>query len=82
MTLQEAIKMARSFRRPGGRWFRIYPTETMHFSYEELVADDWEIEELEVTITSIKLHTAIHAVYGVVDAVAFRQLCKKLGLDT
>lgn len=65
MTIQEAIKSGRKFRRPGDRGWFDPSLETFRFSYiygHEILADDWEIEAEEEKIEIAK-HQLIDAFY-------------------
>jgi len=58
MTLTEAIKSGKRFTRKG--WVGYYdPTETADeaelFSARDVLADDWEVEQIKVTITRSQL---------------------------
>ena len=57
MTLQEAIKSGKRFKRPfDAAW--IEPVTGYYLEGEDILADDWEIEEQKVEITKSKLADA------------------------
>lgn len=65
MTLQEALKRGLPFhRRSGGLIFQLYPTGKMEFSYEELVADDWAVQEPYIQVTRGQVEAAWRHIYG------------------
>jgi hypothetical protein len=92
MTLAEAIQSGKRFRRPGNpNWHMKYdklnrfppPGNTAHWHYDDILADDWEIEEKSVTVTRRQLWNAMgsyHRCDGGLD-MAFKLLCDQLGLD-
>lgn len=92
MNIIEAIKSGRLHRRKIGRqWY--YPMSATNqndiaYSIEDILADDWEIEEVRVTITYSEFDAAwMEAVRknktfeGLVQQIEFRRLvAKELGL--
>lgn len=67
MTLQEAIKSGRRFRRRGAlSWNAATPQTAVpnqqipvyNFVGREILADDWEVEEIQITITESVLKAA------------------------
>jgi hypothetical protein len=63
MTLQEALKSGRNFRRRAARMAgdSIWLSPTYNdFDRDDVLADDWEIEEPTVTITRSQLNAAVH----------------------
>ena len=58
MTLIEAVKSGKRFKRKD---FELYyePGSVCRYSYEDIVAEDWEIEEDVVTITKSKFYDAV-----------------------
>lgn len=66
MTLQEAINSGKRFRRKG--WTVVITADptywlqsgrTLHLSTADILADDWEIEEVRVTITATQFQKAL-----------------------
>jgi hypothetical protein len=60
MNLIEAIKSGKLFRRKSQPnqdfWFR--PMDSHSFTQDEILAEDWEVEEIEVTINKKEFHRA------------------------
>lgn len=56
MNIIDAIKSRKPITRPGYIWFT--PNRTHSFSLEDVIADDWEVEEERVTITSSQFERA------------------------
>lgn len=88
VNLIEAIKSGKSFRRrsKGGNWFVSRPVNT--YNEAEILADDWEIKEPTVTITSRQFWDAVrlvaerfHTVEGIESFVDPKILASKLGLE-
>lgn len=99
MNLLEAIKSGRPFRRKNwDLWTQVHGncvtqpglTEGLrqaHMCYEDILADDWEIQEPTVTITRAQFLEAVESVLGSFnlfgDAIAdcaMRTLAHSLGL--
>lgn len=103
MTIQEAIKSGKKFRRPRMKgtafdgWYVNEPGAVSHgfgsyggsFSYQDLLADDWEIEEKKVEITRDKLMATISKLMAdslecsytfSISSHAIEKLAKELGL--
>lgn len=74
MTIQEAIKSGKRFRRPGTQWLysKAIGDITLHFNktdqpvvgtygicIDELFAGDWEIEEEAIEITRSQLESVL-----------------------
>jgi hypothetical protein len=79
MTLIEAVKSGKRFRRAAkcthasindmcrcGDWYenRTERDWTYAFKFQDLVADDWEVEEKRVTITAADLESAIDRAFN------------------
>lgn len=73
MNIREAIKSGKRFRRkPGNMWDPNFWYDALSeadianrlcrpmWAYEDLVADDWEVEEKQVTITESDFESAIN----------------------
>lgn len=73
MTLQEAIKSGKRFHRPDADFLRAIRAERCmeqgksledvdlsHLNLEDLLADDWEVEEETITITRSQLQNAFN----------------------
>lgn len=58
MTLQDAIKSGKRFKRTLYEYY-IHRTDTIGFTVTEVLADDWEIEEVKLTFTQHELAEAI-----------------------
>lgn len=93
MNLIDAIKSGRPFRRPGYTWstaqdeFEFGVGSWTNFRPCDIVADDWEIQELTVTITRTQFWAAYRnacsllcdeADYGYRCALA---IARRLGLE-
>lgn len=53
MTIQEAIRSGKAFRRPGGEWFNaLHESSYMCLKEEALLANDWEIKEENIPFNS------------------------------
>lgn len=73
-------------------WHTNHPGSCVHgpnsmnglFSFQDVVADDWEIEEARVEVTRSTLHAALCRVLGeppcAEDEHEFDNLCRELGL--
>lgn len=62
MTIIEAIKSGLRFRKRGDGLFFCGPNEGLNkfiLSVEEIISDDWEVEEQKVQITRDKLFEAL-----------------------
>lgn len=59
MTLKDVLESGRRFRREseGDTWFSVYGARV--WSQEEVLADDWELEEETVTLTVNELKKLI-----------------------
>lgn len=60
MNLVEAVKSGQPFKRSG--WGKYVIHETVYeflFKREDLLADDWEIQEKEITITASQFDAAV-----------------------
>lgn len=74
MTLQEAIKSGKRFRRRGALgWNAATPPQTAAPNQQipvysllgrEILADDWEVEEKQVTITESHFESAISRAFS------------------
>lgn len=78
MSIIEAIKSGRPFRRQGGSWLRKAPfgnfwehlssegkwAQTSFIVPDAIVADDWEIQEPSVTITRTEFYKAAQELFG------------------
>lgn len=85
MTLIEAIKSGRPFRRKGHAWFVGMPDL---FKIGDVLADDWETQEQTVTITRTQFLEAFGQLYcepqysnRQVDSQFGIDLARKLGLE-
>lgn len=63
MTFIEAVKSGKNFHRPGYSWFRNLPYMFFNVSREDLLAEDWEVEELKLEITETQFWEAIREGY-------------------
>jgi hypothetical protein len=53
MDIIEAIKSGKKFRRKGSTsYYDLKEKHDFYFVIDEIMADDWEIEEVEIKITS------------------------------
>ena len=90
MTLTEALKSGKAFRRPkhSPDWIVDNQTEYFVFTAEDLLADDWYIKEYAVTITASQFTAAwANAVKDAMistspdyERIIYQQLKKELGL--
>jgi hypothetical protein len=97
MTLQEAIKSGKRFRRHimfKGEWYS-NPCQHGTFDYADILADDWEIESTPVTITKEQFYEACEQVMesyaknmdvaminaGPRFATSINELAERLGLN-
>ena len=82
MTLIEALKSGRRFRLGlDGEWLE-NAYGYGQFSIEQVLADDWELEPVSVTITRETLAVAWTMAFDAQggDEVAWDRLCRELGL--
>lgn len=80
LTLKEAIKSGDRFKRPSYLIFhRCHDDCPERFTREEVLADDWEVEEEKIEITKTQLFRAMDHI-GVFSSLhAQKQLAKELG---
>ncbi len=90
MTLIEAIKSGRPFRREedGAEYGWNYPSQAYSYSTDDILADDWEIKEPTVTITRTQFLETFGQMYChrpwskyQVDSDFGIVLARKLGLE-
>lgn len=95
MILDDAIRSGRLFKRQGStKWIKLVEsggiyciyaddgTEMPFFTVEEVLAEDYEIQEPVITITKTQFWTAACEIpYGGKGNAAFFHLAKKLGLE-
>lgn len=91
MTIIEAIKSGRPFRRKGdGSWYCDHDrSDCAMFRVPDILADDWEIQEPAVTITRSQFNEAVrsipcHEIHGRTGPewiVNTAELARKLGLE-
>ena len=69
MNLIEAIKSGKPFRRTswGSRQFIDPRSDRLDLPLDAIVADDWEVDEKKVTLTSTEFHEAWSNATRVVD---------------
>ena len=82
MNLIEAIKSGKRFKRP--HWDIYYSNqmeEELQLSIEELLAEDWEVEEKQVTITLSQFTRAWNrALTSGNEPLVYDSIVKELGL--
>lgn len=77
MNIIDAIKSGKPFRRPGVPTINVSNALISHNFYkQDLLADNWEIEEEKITITKKELDSACNQVLDYYD---FELLAKYLG---
>lgn len=98
MNLIEAVKSGKRFRRrswsrefkindiPNGWHGPVYPDMCLVAErFDDLIADDWEIEEKRVEVTRKSLGDAIWKGFAIIplsaDLKCFNEICRELGLD-
>ena len=63
MNILQAIDSGKSFKRKGSKtWNGNHPEYTYDFTYQDLLATDWEIEERKIEITESEFDAAISGV--------------------
>jgi len=63
MTIQEAIKSGKNFKRPIYREWKS-PRVANWFCEEDILATDWEVEEKNITVTKEKLNSVYREYFG------------------
>lgn len=58
MNIIEAIKSGKPFKRHAWSYFRSYSNSERIFSMEDVLADDWEVEEPGVLLTRMQIYVA------------------------
>lgn len=88
MTLIEAIKSGKPFRRKGSadaQWFTPFEYSVCgNFMYRDILADDYEIDEPKVTVTRGQVEAAIRTADSAYDREVSewdRSLYRALGLE-
>lgn len=90
MTIQEAIKSGKSFKRPGKKHVFTaeevdgeYSRQFHKFSVEDVLSEEWEIEQQEIALTADQILNAMNEASSAVrmdDQVSWTgTLLKKLG---
>lgn len=61
MNIIDAIRTGKRYRRADVTDVWFLPTTPHHFSVEDVLADDWEIEEQTVTVTRTQVLAALYS---------------------
>lgn len=83
MTLIEAIKTGKRFRRKGStEYYELGLLPNTFFVVDEVMADDWEVEPTAVSVTREQFNSAWDKAFSVDASTVERHIimCRELGL--
>ena len=78
MNIIEAVRSGKRFRREGFNWFPFNADHYNSVSKEDILAEDWEIEERKIEITEAEFDEAFRMMDCTEKESCFSQLKKRL----